>query len=60
MILYILGHTYKYETEKVIRLFYPVEKITAVTKDFPSEDKRAVYTYVKEEEEAVIFSCKAL
>ena len=61
MLLYLLGHTYKYECEKICRIYFPVEKIAFAEKEgAPSDDERLVYTRVETDGERVSFFCKAV
>ncbi len=61
MILYTVNHTYKYECEKVCRIYFPAEKIIfACDKEILPEDSKIVVTRIIEEEEKVSFYCKAL
>lgn len=46
MILSLIGHGYRYETENVIRLFFPLEKITVIQTPF-SENDEGVITVVE-------------
>ncbi len=47
MILALLGHSFRYETENVIRIFFPLEKITVV-EEIPSTAENCVVTYLKD------------
>lgn len=62
MLLYLLGHTYKYECEKICRIYYPTEKILfAESEDVPADGgDKLVYTRVEEKGENVVFSCRVL
>lgn len=62
MLLYLLGHTYKYECEKICRIYFPTEKIVfAESEDVPADGEcRLVYTRVEEKGENVVFSCRAV
>ena len=46
MILSFTGHNFRYETENVIRIFFPLEKIT-VTDEMPETQENHVFTYMK-------------
>lgn len=59
MILYTVNHTYKYECEKICRIFFPTEKI--VFGDTVSEEnERYVYTEIDENGDKIVFYCKAV
>ncbi len=61
MILFLCGHTYKYESEKVCRIFFPTEKIVFAAEDaadLPADDKR-VYTRRTVTDGRAVYSCKA-
>ena len=61
MLLYLLGHTYKYECEKICRIYYPAEKIAfAENGEAPANDAKLVYTRVEENGTDVVFSCRAV
>ncbi len=47
MTLAVLGHNFRYETENVIRIFFPLEKIN-VTQELPEETDDCVITYLKD------------
>lgn len=47
MILSILNHTFQYETENVLRIFFPLEKITVIH-EWPAAGENAVITCIKE------------
>ncbi len=47
MILAVIGHSFRYETENVIRIFFPLEKITVV-EEMPSTAENTVVTYLKD------------
>lgn len=47
MILTILGHNFRYETENVIRIFFPLEKIV-VTEELPENTDDFIITYLKD------------
>ena len=46
MILVISGHDFRYETENVIRIFFPLEKITVVS-ELPEDADDSVITYLR-------------
>ena len=48
MILAVIGHSFQYETENVLRIFFPLEKITVVT-GFTSAEDDTVLTVCKHE-----------
>ena len=48
MTLAVLGHNFRYETENVIRIFFPLEKIN-VTQELPEETDDCVITYIKDD-----------
>lgn len=60
MILFLRGHTYKYESEKVCRIFFPTEKIlfAEAGKVLP-EDARRVETLRTVEDGCAVYTCKA-
>lgn len=61
MLLYLLGHTYKYECEKICRIYYPTEKIVfAESGDAAADDDRLVYTRVEDKGDNVVFFCRAV
>lgn len=50
MILFLIGHTYKYESEKVCRIFFPTEKIffaDALSSSLPEDGKRVITEIIK-------------
>lgn len=47
MILSVAGHSFRYETENVLRIFFPLEKIT-VTEEIPEICDDTVITYFSE------------
>ncbi len=47
MTLVVLGHDFRYETENVIRIFFPLEKIN-VAQELPEETDDCVITYLKD------------
>lgn len=58
MILLCKGHTYKYESEKIVRAFYPAEKIFFEPAASPA-DGRILTAALEKRADAVRFSCKA-
>ena len=61
MILFLIGHTYKYESEKVCRIFFPTEKIIfadALSSSLPEDSKR-VLTEIINRGEYTDYICKA-
>lgn len=44
MRIYIDGHSYHYETENLVRLFYPNEKINVINEPAESPEKPYIYT----------------
>lgn len=60
MILHTLDHTYKYECEKVCRLFFPAERILFACdlSEIP-EDSKNVFTSVDDKSDELVFTCKA-
>lgn len=60
MILHAVNHTYKYECEKICRIFFPAERILFASdlKNIPADTKN-VYTCIEETEDSFVFSCKA-
>jgi len=61
MILFLLGHTYKYESEKVCRIFFPLEKIIFADSlsFFVSEDQKRVITEIRNNGEYTDYICEA-
>ena len=47
MILSVTGHNFRYETENVIRIFLPLEKIS-VTEEMIETQENHVFTYMKD------------
>lgn len=45
MILSVINHSFKYETENVLRIFFPLQKIT-VTEDYPQTEDNYVITEI--------------
>ncbi len=61
MILHTINHSYKYECEKVCRIFFPAERILfACDSDEIPEDTRNIYTEIAEKEDSFFFFCKAV
>ncbi len=60
MILHTINHTYKYECEKVCRLFFRAERILFACdlKDIPADSKN-VFTCIDEKDGELVFTCKA-
>lgn len=61
MILFLVGHTYKYESEKVCRIFFPTEKIIfadGLSASVP-EDGKKVITEISQKGEFTDYICKA-
>lgn len=60
MVISAINHTYRYECEKICRLFFPADKMAFVTgeEEIPA-DSRTVITEIKEADDAVHFSCRA-
>ena len=60
MILFLIGHTYKYESEKVCRIFFPTEKIVfAEGPGEPPAGEDAVYTVKTLADGAAEYICRA-
>ncbi len=59
MLLETIGHTYKYECEKVCRLFFPAERIVLPQEPQNENETKRVITEIREEENEVYFSCFA-
>ncbi|MBR3766875.1 MAG: coproporphyrinogen dehydrogenase HemZ [Clostridia bacterium] len=60
MILHTNNHTYKYESEKICRIYFPAEKIIfACDNEELPFDSKTVVTEIQEEAGTLIFSCKA-
>lgn len=61
MVLQTIDHSYKYECEKICRLFFPVEKIVFFCEgEKLPEDAKRVLTKISEEESTVTFFCEAV
>ena len=62
MILYTENHTYKYECEKICRLYYPAERIVFAcdTEKAIDTDEKRLYTGIAEKGDILTFSCKAV
>ncbi|MCH5197759.1 MAG: coproporphyrinogen dehydrogenase HemZ [Oscillospiraceae bacterium] len=61
MILFLLGHTYKYECEKVCRIFFPTEKIIfadGLSSSLPEDGKRVI-TEISKRGSFTDYICKA-
>lgn len=61
MILHTINHSYKYECEKVCRIFFPAERILFACdlSEIP-EDSKKIYTEIAEKEDSFSFYCKAV
>ena len=57
MILELSGHTYKYECEKVIRIFFPAERVLEGSRS--QEENRYVVCTVNEGDSEVFYGCEA-
>lgn len=61
MVLHTINHTYKYECEKICRIYFPADKIIfACDREEPLTDTREVFTEVDETGELPLFYCKAV
>lgn len=61
MILFLRGHTYKYESEKVCRIFFPTAKITFAEENAPeAADEDRVIAEKKETENGAVYACMAV
>ncbi|MBR3598024.1 MAG: coproporphyrinogen dehydrogenase HemZ [Clostridia bacterium] len=61
MILHTLEHTYKYECEKICRIYFPAEKIVfACDNGVLTADSKEVFTKIEEISDSFVFSCKAV
>lgn len=60
MLLYTVNHPYRYESEKICRIYFPTEKIVFAS-DVPDapEDGKTVYTEIAEEDGTLTFLCRA-
>ena len=58
MILILAGHTYKYECEKIIRIFFPAEKLEAGERVPENEDY--IFCRLSESAGEVCYFCEAL
>ena len=60
MILSFDGHSYRYECEKICRIFFPTEKIVfSDAPSLPENDPRRVRTIVKPAGANILFRCEA-
>ncbi len=57
MILELIGNTYKYECEKIIRIFFPAEKV--VVDEVTEESDRYIICEIKPRDKENIYCCKA-
>lgn len=57
MNLYCINHNYLYETEKLLFLFFPFEKNTAL-KEFTEDNGNYLYTEIKKNSESVFFKAE--
>ena len=57
MVLSIINHPFKYETENVLRIFFPLEKIT-VTEEYPASDENSAVTVRAFSDGGCIMSCE--
>ena len=61
MILFFDGHSYRYECEKICRIYFPTEKIVFSDASAPPEnDPRVVRTIVKPAGANLLFRCEAV
>ncbi len=58
MILELKGHSYKYECEKIIRIFFPAEKV--VPGEYKDEADRYIICEIKPAEKENLYICEAL
>ncbi len=58
MILELKGHTYKYECEKIIRIFFPAEKVAFESKTDDTE--RYIVCEIKSSDKENLYACEAL
>lgn len=56
MILSVINHSYRYETENVVRIFFPVDKIV-ITDKLPDASSDYIITERKETDGAVFMCC---
>lgn len=59
MLLETIGHTYKYECEKVCRLFFPAERIVLPEEPQNENETKRVITEIRNEENEVYFYSSA-
>ena len=60
MILYLIGHPYKYECEKICRIYFPAEKIVfAADGENAGDDARTVRAEMKPDGANTVFLCEA-
>lgn len=58
--LHTINHTYKYECEKICRIYFPAERIIfACDREEISADTKVVYTSIDEKGDVPRFCCKA-
>lgn len=61
MKLHLIGHTFKYECEKICRIFYPTEKIVfAGNSDDEISDSKTLIAQTQETDDGIIYLCKAV
>ncbi|MBR7071885.1 MAG: coproporphyrinogen dehydrogenase HemZ [Clostridia bacterium] len=58
MKLYLIGHSFQYELEKLIRIFLPFEKIEFLREPAPALVEEAVVTAVQKEADATFLSVR--
>lgn len=59
MLLETIGHTYKYECEKVCRLFFPAERIVLPSQVQNEDETKRVITQIREDEKEIYFFSRA-
>lgn len=57
MILSVINHSFRYETENVVRIFFPLEKI-AITDSLPETSSDYIITERKNTDGGVVLSCR--
>ena len=60
MILSFEGHSYRYECEKICRIYFPTEKIVfGDAANLPEKDPRLVRTSIATQGDNLLFRCEA-
>ena len=59
MKLYLIGHDYRYECEKICRIYYPAEDFEFIKEDSFGADADGVYARITEEDGETAFYAEA-